>query len=118
MKTFKDYEGTEAIDKLIEALPYVNKLISDKEIMENLKETPMTVLGARAVKHQPETCEKLREMLGNEPAENAMSAAFGMTKLLAEVLTNKDMIDFFVFTGETMDKSKSGSTSQTSENKA
>ncbi len=115
MKTFRDYEGQEAIDKIIEAIPLVNTLISDKEIVGDLKSKPATLLGALAVKNHPEECEKLREILGNEPAPDAMSAAFGMSKLLVEVLSNKDIIDFFAYTGETMEKNKSTSISQTSE---
>ncbi len=95
MKTFKDFEGEQAIDKVIECSQYITPLISDKDIMGELDKTDIGVIGAKALKAHPTECRALREALGNEPAESALGEAYGIAQILVEIITDKDILDFF-----------------------
>lgn len=110
MKTFKNYTGEEAIDKVMETSQYITPIISDKEIMSDLENKDVGKLGALALKNHPEECAKIREALGNEPAASALGAAYGMSQLIIEILTDKDILDFFASVNKTMSKSSSTTT--------
>lgn len=107
MKTIKDYDGTEAIDKVIEISEYITPIIADSDIMGDLENTDVGKLGALALKKYPEECNKIREALGNEPAASALGAAYGMSQLIFEILSDKDIIDFFLSMSKTVNKSTS-----------
>ena len=114
MKTLKDFTGSEAIDKVIEVSPYITPLITDKEIMGELENADIGTIGAIALKNHPEECRKLREALGNEPATSALGEAYGISQILIEVITDKDILDFFT----SMSKTLNVSTSATENGKA
>ncbi|WP_303834735.1 hypothetical protein [Ruminococcus flavefaciens] len=95
MKTLNDYQGAEGIDKLLECAPYINELISDKETMQNIEEKSWIQLGGELYKAHTETCNALFRALDHEP-ENAISAISATAQVMAELLTNKDLIDFFI----------------------
>lgn len=107
MKTIKDWDGTEAIEKVIEISEYITPIILDKDIMGDLENTDMGKLGALALKKYPEECANIRTALGNEPATSALGAAYGMSKLIFEILSDKDIIDFFLSMSKTASKSTS-----------
>lgn len=115
MKTLKDYSGEEAIDKLMEISKYITPLIADKDIMGDLEQTDVGTLGARALKKYPNECKAIREALGNEPANSVLGEAYGISQILVEIITDKDVIDFFVSMNKTMSKSKSAMVSSTAE---
>ena len=68
-----------------------------------------------ALKRHPEECAKIREALGNEPATSALGAAYGMSQLIVEILTDKDILDFFVSMNKTVSKSTSTTTNGVAE---
>lgn len=107
MKTFKDYSGEEAIDVVIAASQYITPLITDKDVMGDLENMDVGKIGAIAIKNHPKECEELRKALGNEPAESALGAAYGISQILIEVITDKDVLDFF----KSMNKTQTQSTS-------
>lgn len=107
MKTLKDFSGNEAIDKVIEVSQYITPLISDSDIMGDLDNMDIGAMGGIAIKKHPEECRKLREALGNEPATSALGEAYGISQILLEVITDKDILDFFTSMNKTLTVSTS-----------
>ena len=106
MKTLKDYNGVEAVDMLMAVSPYITPLITDKDIMGDLEGKDIGAIGAMALKKHPDECKALRETLGNEPAESVLGEAYGIAQILMEVITDKDVVDFFTSMSKTMNKCK------------
>lgn len=111
MKTFKDYSGEQAIDMVMEAGQYITPIISDIDIMGSIDKSDIGRLGAKALKKYPEECQKIREILGNEPADSAIGAAYGIAQVLIEVICDKDIIDFFKSMSKTLKQSTSATES-------
>lgn len=95
MKTFKDFTGTEGIDKVIECAPYITEIISDSEIMSKIDSISWLEMGGMIVKKHGETFNKLREALGNEKNENSVGLAYSAAQLMKDLLEDKDTLDFF-----------------------
>lgn len=115
MKTLKDFSGEEAIDILMEISKYITPLIADKDIMGDLENTDVGTIGARAIKKYPNECRAIRTALGNEPASSVLGEAYGISQILIEIITDKDVIDFFVSMNKTMSKSNSATENLTAE---
>ena len=95
MKTFKDFTGTEGIDKVIECAPYINEIIIDTDIMSKIDDMSWLELGAMIVKNHAEAFGKIRTALGNEESENSIGLSYSAAQLMKEVLADKDTLDFF-----------------------
>lgn len=95
MKTFKDYTGTEGIDKVIECAPYVTEIITDSEIMKDLDKLSWLELGATVLKKHGEAFENIRKALGNDEETDSLGLSFAASQFMKEIITNKDTIDFF-----------------------
>ena len=95
MKTFKDFTGTEGIDKVIECAPYINEIIIDSEIIKQIDNLSWLELGALVVKNHGEAFNKVRIALGNEENVDSIGLAYSAAQLMKEILTNKDTLDFF-----------------------
>lgn len=60
MKSFKDFNGIDGIDKLTELAPIVAEMITDKEIFNEVTEdTAWIELGTKMYKAHTDACEKL-----------------------------------------------------------
>ena len=94
MKTFNDYSGAEGIDKLVECAPYVSELIKDKEMLSSISGKSWIEVGAIAYKAHTKACDKLFEILDHKP-ENSVGLVSATAQIMVEILTNKDMLDFF-----------------------
>lgn len=95
MKTFKDYTGTEGIDKVIECAPYINEIIIDTEIMSKIDSLSWLEMGAMIVKKHGDAFDKIRTALGNEKNENSVGLAYSAAQLMMDLLADKDTLDFF-----------------------
>lgn len=95
MKTLNDYQGAEGIDKLLECAPYITEILGDTEIISTASEKSWLTLGGEVYKRHTEASNKLFGVLDHEP-ENALSAMSATAKIMAELLTNQDLIDFFI----------------------
>lgn len=95
MKTFKDYTGTEGIDKVIECAPYVTEIITDGELMGQLDKLSWIELGANVLKKHGEAFEKIRKALGNDEETDSLGLSFAASQFMKEIISNKDTIDFF-----------------------
>lgn len=107
MKTLKDFSGSEAIDKMLEISKYITPLITDKDVMGDLESKDVGSIGAMALKKYPDECRNLREALGNEPASSVLGEAYGISQILIEFITDKDVMDFFMSMNKTMTSSGS-----------
>lgn len=94
MKTLNDYKGAEGIDKLLECAPFITEILSDTEVISATDKTWME-LGGETYKKHTDACNKLLGALDHEP-ENSISAMSGTAQVIAELLTNQDLIDFFI----------------------
>ena len=94
MKTLNDYSGAEGVDKLIECSPFISEILGDADILSKTKDKTLLQIGGEVYKAHTETCNKLFAILDHEP-ENAISAATATAQVMAELLTNQDLIDFF-----------------------
>ena len=94
MKTFKDYTGEEGIDKVIECAPFINEIITDKDVMENLDKMSFLEMGATIVKNHGKAFKEVRKALGNEDTDS-IGLSYSAAQLMKELLTNKDILDFF-----------------------
>ena len=99
MKTLNDYSGAEGVDKLIECSPYISEILGDAEIMSNLQDKSLMQIGGEVYKAHTEICNKLFAVLDHEP-ENAISAVTATAQVIAELLTNQDLLDFFTSLGK------------------
>lgn len=95
MKTLNDYQGTEGIDKLLECAPYITEIIGDTEIISKAADMPWIKLGGEVYKKHTDACNKLFEALDHTP-ESPISAMAATAQVMAELLTNQDLIDFFI----------------------
>lgn len=102
MKTLRDYEGAEGVAKFAEIEPYVSEIIKDSENIK-VAESSSFQLGAKAIELHPEACEGIFKAFGEVPASPQGKVAAIATVLL-DILTDKDMIDFFIFSGKIMEK--------------
>jgi hypothetical protein len=101
MKTLRDYDGAEGIAKFAEIEPYVSEIIKDSE---NIKIAEMTnfQLGAKALELHADACEGIFKAFGGAPASPQGKVA-AMATVLLDILTDKDMIDFFILSGKIME---------------
>ena len=106
MKTFNDYMGTEGIDKLMECVPYITEILSDKDTMKAVENKSWLEIGGMIYKAHTETCDKLLNALDSKP-DKPIGIVSSIAKIFSELLTDRDMIDFF------MSASKMKSTSAT-----
>ena len=95
MKTLNDFQGLEGIDKLIECAPYINELIGDLSLINQLKDHSWLSIGGEVYKNHTEACNNLFKALDHEP-ENSVSAVAATAQVVSEIFTNKDMLDFFI----------------------
>lgn len=95
MKTFNDFTGLEGVDKLIECAPYVGELLSDKENLAKMSEMTWIELGATMYKAHTEACDRLFEVLDAKP-DTSIGLVSATAQIMAEIFSNKDMIDFFI----------------------
>ena len=96
MKTFKDYTGTEGIDKVLECASDVNEIITDSDIMKAIDSMSWLEMGATVVKKHGEAFDRIRAALGNEENTNSMGLAYSAAQLMKDILTDKDTLDFFM----------------------
>ena len=101
MKTINDYNGTEGIDKLIECVPYINELIGDLALINQLKDRSWLSIGGEVYKKHTEACTNLFKILDHEP-ENVVSAVAATAQIMSELLNNKELLDFFMSLGKTL----------------
>ena len=99
MKTLNDYSGAEGVDILIECSPLITEILGDSKIMKELEGKSLMQVGGEVYKAHTETCNKLFAILDHEP-ENAISAVTATAQVMAELLTNQDLLDFFTSLGK------------------
>ena len=99
MKTLNDYQGLDGRDKLLECTPYINELLADLVLLKDLTDRSWLSIGGEVYKRHTEACTNLFKALDHEP-ENAVSAVAATAQIMAELLTNKDMTDFFISLGK------------------
>ena len=101
MKTLRDYEGAEGVAKFAEIEPYISKIIKDSNI--KIAEMRSFQLGAKALELHPKECEGIFKAFGDVPASPQGKVA-AIATVLMDILTDKDMIDFFILSGKIMEK--------------
>lgn len=95
MKTFNDFPGIEGIDKLVEASPHIYEILGDKKVIALLDDQHNWIeFGGAVVKAHEEAVAAIMDVLGEKPT-NPISLVSGIAKVMFEVVSNKDMIDFF-----------------------
>ena len=93
MKSIKDLNGADGIDKIVELMPYIIKIITDDEVY---KDKNYLKMGAVIAKNHKEELDNIAVLLGNETAANDANAVFRGAQLMRELDTNKDLADFFI----------------------
>ena len=101
MKTLRDYEGAEGVAKFAEIEPYISEIIKDSNI--KIAEMGNFQLGAKALELHPKECEGIFKAFGDVPASPQGKVA-AIATVLMDILTDKDMIDFFILSGKIMEK--------------
>ena len=96
MKTFRDFTGTEGIDKVIECASDINEIVTDAEIMSAIDNMSWLELGAKVIKKHNEAFERVRKALGNDDSESSLGLAYSAAQLMKDILTDKDTLDFFM----------------------
>lgn len=101
MKTLRDYDGAEGFKKFAEIEPFVVEIIKDS----NIKIAEMTnfQLGAKALELHPEACEGIIKAFDGAPSSPQGKVA-AIATVLVDIITDKDMIDFFILSGKIMEK--------------
>lgn len=101
MKTLRDFEGKEGLEKFGEIEPLILEIIKDDRI--KISEMTNFQLGAKALELHPEACEKMIKVFGGEPTSPQGKIA-AIASVLVDIITDKDMIDFFVLSGKIMER--------------
>lgn len=101
MKTLRDYEGAEGVAKFAEIEPYVSKIIRDSNM--KIAELRSFQVGAKALELHPKECEEIFKAFGGVPASPQGKVAAIATVLL-DILSDEDMIDFFILSGKITEK--------------
>lgn len=107
MKTLRDYEGTEGLEKFAEIEPYISEIIRDKDII--IADMTNFQLGATAIKRHPEACDSIIKAFGGSP-DSPQGKIAAIATVLLDILTDKDMIDFFILSGKITEKNSPAST--------
>lgn len=101
MISFKNLEGMEGIDKLNECAPLINDIFGDNEIFNNDTDVTWGELATPIYKKHPETINKIFEILGEAP-KSAAGILSGVSRLLIEVTSDKEVASFFMGTAKNL----------------
>lgn len=97
MKTLRDYDGAEGIKKFAEVEPYLVEIIKDKNI--NIAELTKYQLGVKALELHPDACDAIIKIFEGSP-NSPQGRVAAISTVLVDILTDKDMIDFFILSGK------------------
>ena len=97
MVSFKNLKGMEGIDKLNECAALMDKIFEDKEIFNEKSDATCGELATPIYKKHTDTVNKLFEILGEKP-ESATAILTGITNLLIEATSDKEVAGFFMGT--------------------
>lgn len=98
---FDELKGLEGIDKLNECVPYVDEIMSDKELFENMKECTWIQLATPVYKSHTESINKIMEILGEKP-ETAVDIIRTTTEIITSIFMNEDIRSFFIASCKSM----------------
>lgn len=101
MKSLRDYEGAEGLEKFSEIEPFVLEIIRDPNI--NIGKLTNFQLGAKAIELHPEACEGIIKAFDGDPTSPQGKIA-AIATVLVDIITDKDIIDFFILSGKIMQK--------------
>lgn len=95
MISFMDLNGIEGIDKLNECVPYVDELLSDKEMFDGLNDKTWAQSAGPIYKKHSAELDTIFEILGEKP-ESAVEILAATSQLMVEIFQNKELCGFFM----------------------
>ena len=95
MKTFKDLQGIEGIDKLTECIPYVDEIFSDKKLFEEQNDATWGETAVAIYKAHTDSMNKIFAALGEVP-ESTLDILNATTVIIQEIFTNTELRSFFI----------------------
>ena len=101
MKTFKDLQGIEGIDKLTECIPYVDEIFSDKKLFEEQNDATWGETAVAIYKAHTDSMNKIFEALGEVP-ESTLGILNATTEILKEIFVNEELRSFFIGVSKNM----------------
>ena len=94
---FRELKGIEGIDKLTECVPFVEEILSDREMFDEFGKQDMTWMQAAApiYKKHTESIEKIFEILEEEP-ESSIATLTKTAEIITSIFTDKEIKSFFI----------------------
>ena len=101
MKSFKDLQGLEGIDKLTECIPYVDEIFSDKKLFEEQNEATWGETAVAIYKAHTDSMNNIFKALGEVP-ESTLDILNATTEIIKEIFVNSDLRSFFIGVSKNM----------------
>lgn len=115
MKKLSEYRDEEALDLLADLLEPAETIFSDKDVQSANSKSMWKAVKVAIKKHKKEVME-IMATLDGVPVEDLHINVLSLPIKVMEVISDKDLVNFFVSQGQNMESTSSGSvTENTSE---
>ena len=100
---FSELKGLEGIDKLNECVPYVENILSDKELLDKISKSEMTWIEAATPIYKEHSGDILNimEILEEKP-EKAVDILSTTAKIMIEIFKDEEVRSFFMYSCKSM----------------
>lgn len=109
MKKLAEYKDEEALEILADLLDPTIKILGDKEIAQIVRSGNKLTLVKEIIKKYPKDIMEIMAILEGVPIEEYHINIISLPKMLADIINDPLLSDFFVSQGEMVSKTPSGS---------
>ena len=115
MKKLSEYRDEDALDLLADLIEPAETIFSDKDVQSANSKSMWKAVKVAIKKHKKEVME-IMAILDGAPVEDLHINVLSLPIKVMEVISDKDLVNFFVSQGQNMESTSSGSvTENTSE---
>ena len=115
MKKLSEYRDEDALELLADLIEPAETIFSDKDVQSANSESMWKAVKVAIKKHKKEVME-IMAILDGTPVEDLHINVLSLPIKVMEVISDKDLVNFFVSQGQNMESTSSGSvTENTSE---
>ena len=108
MKKISEYKDEEALDILADLIEPAETIFSDKDVQSANSKSMWKAVKVAIKKHKKEVME-IMAILDGVPVEDLHINVLSLPIKVMEVISDKDLVNFFVLQGQNMESTSSGS---------
>lgn len=108
MKKLSEYKDGEALDLLADLIEPAEAIFSDKDVQNANSESMWKAVKVAIKKHKKEVMN-IMAILDGVPVEDLHINVLSLPIKVMEVISDKDLVNFFVLQGQNMESTSSGS---------